>query len=376
MIKDELDWVVDIKPGVTNFLETLSKNNVSYEYDFSDKGLTKEGSKLSLGFSCYALKLNYIIYSDRFSENKYERWINYLNSYQTANTKFPENSYIDKYYLKYAKKFNLAKYSKNIVKSSVNLIKPNKYETLSLKLQNSIKAESKQAISTIFQIQGMNKYPYDEFPQTKESIEKYLHSLNWEYPWHAGAQFSALSLFTNTQITDKEKKLTNQNILKSFSTKLLDPVTGLYFKGNQKNKRELVNGAMKMITGFSWIDGPIHYPDKIIDFCLNEKVNNEGCDLVDIVYVLYECSALTNYRKKDIIKYLTSLISTIKDHYFQDIGGFSYFLDKSQTHYYGVKITEGRNTPDLHGTLLLVWAISMILEMIEYEKVSLNILKP
>jgi hypothetical protein len=157
---------------------------------------------------------------------------------------------------------------------------------------------------------------------------------------------------------------------------LLDPVTGLYFKGNQKNKRELVNGAMKMITGFSWIDGPIHYPDKIIDFCLNEKVNNEGCDLVDIVYVLYECSALTNYRKKDIIKYLTSLISTIKDHYFQDIGGFSYFLDKSQTHYYGVKITEGRNTPDLHGTLLLVWAISMILEMIEYEKVSLNILKP
>jgi len=55
--------------------------------------------------------------------------------------------------------------------------------------------------------------------------------------------------------------------------------------------------------------------------------------------------------------------------------GFSYFINKSQTHYYGLKITTGMNTADIHGTTLLLWAISMI-DNFKHGPSRFNILKP
>ena len=40
------------------------------------------------------------------------------------------------------------------------------------------------------------------------------------------------------------------------------------------------------------------------------------------------------------------------------------------------KISQGKNTPDLHGTILLVWAISMISELIELPTSNWKVLKP
>ena len=115
---------------------------------------------------------------------------------------------------------------------------------------------------------------------------------------------------------------------------------------------------------------------KLIDYCLGTNPSSEGCDLVDVVYVLYMCQKQTNYRKSEIVTYLKDLISIIYLHFFPNLYGFSYFLNKSQTHYYGVKISKGLNTPDIHGTTLLVWALSMILEIIEFETFKWNPLKP
>ena len=38
--------------------------------------------------------------------------------------------------------------------------------------------------------------------------------------------------------------------------------------------------------------------------------------------------------------------------YSNKLGGYSYFQNKSQTHYYGVRITDGLDTPDIHATLV------------------------
>ena len=67
-----------------------------------------------------------------------------------------------------------------------------------------------------------------------------------------------------------------------------------------KHEREIINGAMKVISGLDWLDQEIHYPDKLIDFCLNNKPIMEGCDVVDFIYVLYKCSQQTSYRKKQV----------------------------------------------------------------------------
>ena len=79
--------------------------------------------------------------------------------------------------------------------------------------------------------------------------------------------------------------------------------------------------------------------------------------------------------KKRVTIYLENLIKVIEKH-FNDDGGFSYFIDKSQTHYYGVKITDGLQQSDLHGTLLFVWALSMIFELQETSSFSWSIIKP
>ena len=58
------------------------------------------------------------------------------------------------------------------------------------------------------------------------------------------------------------------------------------------------------------------------------------------------------------------------------MGGFSYYINKSQVNYYGLKITKGKNIPDIHGTTLLLWALSMIYEIIGSDKISWKVIKP
>ena len=139
--------------------------------------------------------------------------------------------------------------------------------------------------------------------------------------------------------------------------------------------QEIINGTMKIITGLDWINHQIHYPEKIIDQCLKFNINSEGCDIVDIVYVLYKCSLITDYKKKDIDNYFDIVLFEIMKQYLKGDKGFSYFIDKSQTHYYGLKITTGMNTADIHGTTLLLWAISMI-DNFKHGSNRFNILKP
>ena len=58
--------------------------------------------------------------------------------------------------------------------------------------------------------------------------------------------------------------------------------------------------------------------------------------------------------KQKILEIFDESINDIKDLYHVKDGGFSYFKNKSQTHYYGVNITQGNKTADIHGTLLCV----------------------
>ena len=164
--------------------------------------------------------------------------------------------------------------------------------------------------------------------------------------------------------------------LQSFIKKISDKETGSYFKEHPKSNREVINGAMKVISGLDWLETEIHNPKKLIDFCLNNKPILEGCDVVDYVYVLYKCSNQENYRKKEIVLLFDQILNDIKKLYVADDGGFSYFIGKSQTHYYGVEITKGLNSADIHSTTLCIWALIMILDTLEMKNSKMNIIKP
>jgi len=374
-IKTNYPWLYDIPDLVDDFLESLKKPENNYSFFPAKKGLTHYGSTLDLGFSCYGLKLKHITNKyNNLNDDQKDSWIEYINSFQTSDSDYIKNLYIDPQYINAINNFNIGLSSKHMLKKLLTTLRVKEYETLDDFIMRSLRAETKQAIATIEEAGYKSKFIYRDLIDNEGFIIDFLKNQNWRSPWMAGAQFANMSLFLS-QLQDEIKKDHIKDMV-NFIDELCDPSTGAYFVNPKPSNRELINGSMKVISGLDWIDRKINYPEKLIDLCLSSNISHDGCDLVDVVYVLFKCSNQTLYKKSEIAKYIYDLLEIISLHFYQNEGGFSYFLGKSQTDYYGVKITKGTNNPDIHGTLLLTWALSMIVQMLEIESINLNILKP
>ena len=365
-----------LKEQILSYISKLNTDKNTYEYSPVLNSLTTQGKELKLGFSCLALKCYFMLGAwETLEVKKQKEWIHYINTYQQSARSLPANSYVDpafiSHYNSYKSRFGL----KNTAKYSINLIYPGKYTTNKQKYEETIRAETKQAIATLFEVGYSNNLEYLEFPKEDSDINEYLNSLNWSNPWTSGAQFSSLCVFSRTQLNKSESEKSIL-YLYDYLEKVLDSENGLYYTGNQDNKNELINGAMKVITGLDWLDLPIHYPEKLIDFCLSSKPNQEGCDIVDIIYVLYKCVNQTNYKRKIIQQYLEDLKPIINKHFKETEGGFSYFTENSQQYYYGIKFSNKNNQADIHGTTLLLWALSMIEEISDLDKRRFKVIKP
>ena len=53
-----------------------------------------------------------------------------------------------------------------------------------------------------------------------------------------------------------------------------------------------------------------------------------------------------------------------------------FLTTKGSPYYYGVEITQGLNTADIHGSTLCLWALIMILENLELSESNLSTIKP
>lgn len=369
------EWLKDLNEKLPGYLKSLNKEQ--FQYLPVKTNFTKAGEELSLGFSCYALKLFYITNLwENLDDLDKKNWCSYINSFQVNSSKFPPNSFIDNKFLEYSSDFSLKKQFKNLSKAILNFILKKNYILNNQKLEESIRAETKQAIATLNQVGASNKLPYLDFLRSNEEVNTYLRKLDWSKPWNAGAQFAAVCVFVETQIKSDALKQELIRTLKDFSILISHKDTGLFYLGNKPSEVELVNGAMKVITGLDWIGVDIPYPKELINTFLNIKPSEDGCDLVDTVYVLYMCSKITDYKSSEVKEFLIEILEMIKMHYFPNIGGFSYFKKTAQTHYYGVQISKGTHMPDIHGTLLLAWAISMISKLISLPTSHWKVLKP
>jgi len=74
--------------------------------------------------------------------------------------------------------------------------------------------------------------------------------------------------------------------------------------------------------------------------------------------------------------YCVDMMDLISAHYIEEEGAFSYYVGKSQTSYYGVPFSDGLPTADIHGTILLAWACSLILEVLDEKPPDWKIIRP
>lgn len=360
---------IDVIENTEDFLDSLKKVN-DFEYLPCTKGLTIYGKTLNLGFSTYALKIQYMLNKSDFSDKKHlDNWAKYINSYQKTVDSFPANSFIDDVMLRSYKNKNVRGYIEDGVKIFLNNFSNKTYDSNKQKLSKAINAETKQAISTLQQIGHKSIKPYPTELSSQDVLNK-LNSLDWSKPWNAGAQYSSYCVYSKT--LDKDFSST----LIQFINGLVDKETGSYFNKNPNNNREVINGAMKVISGLDWLDEKIHYPDKLIDFCLQNNPIEEGCDIVDFVYVLFKCSQQSNHKRNEVNNLMLEILKVLEKLYKPVEKGFSYFNNKSQTHYYGVKISEGKDYADIHGTVLCLWAIIMILKNNQLIDDQYKLIKP
>lgn len=381
-------WLRQTSQTLPGYINSLSDPSQIGKFKPCARGVTKIGQEATLGFSCFALKLFFILgLWDSIEIQKRENWINFINIFQRPKiilgNQNLENAFVDPVlihnaynYIRYPKQFLFHTYI--ISKDPKSLVIP-KFKRLNL--TNPIPiilAETKQAIATLNEIGFKPNYSFLSYPHTPEELNKTLSSLNWRQPWAAGGQAATFAVFITTQMSHSSEDQKNKDLIRSISTffkNLADPVSGIYYKGSMPVYGQSINGAMKVLTALDWLKVPIHYPQQLIDTCLSHLPSSRGCHLVDAVYVLYRCLFCTDYRKNEIIIYLKSILDMIKSHYNSD-GGFSYFVDRSQTNYYNIRIANGYPESDLHGTLLLTWAIAMILEIFEENQLGWRVLKP
>ena len=77
----------------------------------------------------------------------------------------------------------------------------------------------------------------------------------------------------------------------------------------------------------------------------------------------------------DIQNYCLQVFEMIRQHQNPD-GGFSYSIGCSQTSYYGVPIAKGAAESDIHGTILLTWAVAMIVKILDSDVVTWQVITP
>ncbi|MCG8571867.1 MAG: hypothetical protein MJB14_17160, partial [Spirochaetes bacterium] len=349
------DWLLQLKPNIKKFLDEMSLNNYSY-FKYSYTGdLLDQTKNWGLANIVFAVKTLYITgLLDEISENQKN------NLYQTIIRFSSKNGYIhDPYLIKLSIKQKirqlLGKLDKKIIEN----------------IEDTKRAETRQSFAALYLLSKKPIRRYQNIPYTKEGIKQYLSSFDWSKPWHAGSHFSILLFFLQMNSVFFNYWEEQKNELIQYAIKWINQLQskkdGCWYQGENVSLQEKINGAMKIFTGLHPCNiYDIQYPEKIVDTALAGINDQEACSNFNIVYVLYSCNKIIpDYRKDEIVEFLYNRLDLYKKFYYPELGGFSFYEKKANPVYLKKRITLGKNEPDIHGTCLFVWGLSIINQMMD-----------
>lgn len=351
----EIDWVFGLKLNVLEFLHEMSSPKKAGYYRHSYSGdLYDESKHWNVGSSAYALKIYYTLGLEK--DQAVEDIGRYIKSFQKPNGLIYDDFIYRKAFLR-----NVAVSLKH-------------WNLMNLFNEQYKRAETRQCYSSLMLYSMLPQKVCSLIPKTKKEIDSYLSRLNWKNPWQAGGVFSHLMFFLQLS---KESGVTNNIDFDELISYAIDKVNKLqnskdggWYKGRVDDRLK-VNGAMKVITGIAAVNKTyFSYPEKLIDLCLNASDYESACDNFNIIYVLNNASKLLNksYRQDDIEQFALKKLAIYKNRYYRQQGGFSFFPSGANHNYYEAKITKGLNEPDMHGTVLFLWGISIIVQLLGIEK--------
>lgn len=368
------------------YILSLQDRESPWKFSFCRQGLTPLGEEIRLAPSCFGLKLFKILSLWEIQPQRVqEEWISYLHSFQQIGARkeslILSNAFVDPVILSrhthptFFDQVNSFR-SRSIIEIYRNFFKNDPID----RFEKYIVAETKQTLATLHEVGKKPLNSYKCYPHDPQLAYSYVSSFDWRLPWGAGGQTSATCAFIALDSEESETESAAEELIEGiykFYTTIADPESGGYFDGPRPSYSMLINGAMKVLTGLDWLNKPIHYPCVLLKTAVKELPRPDGCNLVDCVYVIYRC--INEMEKpiedmKKVMDYLDEIVELIWMHHNVD-GGFSYAIGAAQRWYYGMRISRGLNESDIHGTILLVWALAMIFEL-KQEKLGWQVIRP
>ncbi|MBN1167436.1 MAG: hypothetical protein JXA44_09960 [Methanospirillaceae archaeon] len=242
------------------------------------------------------------------------------------------------------------------------------YATTLPRTSTIIQAVTRSAYSGLHCLGSAPKKQYQKISSNKDDIEQYIHQLDWTRPWGAGSQFSGLVQFL---IMNKERV---SGCDRSSATELINHAFSIVRKYENNDgswgyhhetmpDTQKINGCMKMLLAYQWADRKPENSCSLIDLSLACDLAGDGCNNLDNIVILYECSKHTDYRHDHIVSYCLDRFDTYKKHWWDTKSGFSFFEKRSIDHLYGARIADAKPEPDIHGTWLHFYGIAMMVQM-------------
>lgn len=225
-------------------------------------------------------------------------------------------------------------------------------------------AETRQSMALLAALKETCRYPLTVDYCDIVFFKKQLFDLDWKNPWSAGSHFShSLFFYANQRnLVEGHQAVEHIEAVKSMLAKLYDKETGTWYSSTVSDKIK-INGAMKVLSGLQWVDELTFDAHTLMDFALKQNFAVDGCSFLNLLYVIYNCWLVdSEYRMADVREFCARTLVEINDFRRTD-GGFSFFKGRSQTSYYGQKTSKGYKQSDLHGTAIMVWAISLAMHM-------------
>lgn len=345
--KDIITWLEDSK-------KKLSPGH--FRFCFEGNLVPTEG-KTALFAACFGVKIAWQTgLWDEWPDDFKTSCVDFIKSFQGTDGYFVDT------WLFPSRKSSIVQFIKGNIKAVKNggkLIPFNEHKS------KLLRAETRQAVATLYMIGERPNFPVSNAIQSAFDAKNYLNKLDWSNPWSAGSHLAhilcILKINKDFFSIDYGYHAITSEIL-GFLQRIYDENSGTWFQGNPQEFLK-VNGAMKILSGLDWVDdGYISFDyRRLINFALRQPFEKDGCGFLNRLLVVYKCLEKIDYDidTRPIIELLDNAKSEIIRFKKAD-GAFSFYHNKSQDYYSGIKVSNGEFISDLHGTVMICWALSMI----------------
>lgn len=346
----------NLRKSIASWLEEMADGLEPGRFHFCSRGsLVPFTGNMAQVSTCFAMKIAWQIgIWEDWPEERRQECIKFVQSFQRLDGNFFD-----------AWLFKNARISWRNVASAI--LGRTSWEAIRKRKEWNLRAETRQSTSTLLMVGEEPLYvlPCDAY--TPDQVRNYISSFDWSLPWSAGSNLGHLMFMLSANrrcFGEPENYDLLIDVILETLGRYYDPDSGTWYAGRPPDNIK-INGAMKILAGYQWLNRP--YPDtaKLLKFALSQEFKCDGCGFLNRLFVVQQ--ARKGYANDDFEEEIAVLgqkaLSQIKQFQKTD-GAFSFFPDKSQTGYYYAKVSEGLPVSDLHGTMMLSWAAAIALDLL------------